>query len=163
MAQLQMLPRLGRPSTASRWRTLSEPEVQTESLAHPPPPINPEEEDLDRKTRRTLSQLRSGFCSSLEDYRQRVGLSTSNICPCCRQEEHTVQHVFECSEYPTDLSPLDLWTRPSTAAEFLRTLPFFDLPEEERPPPRTSTFSSFQQQLRGTLANKERKNHSVLG
>ena len=75
-----------------------------------------------------------------------------------------MQHVFECSEYPTDLSPLDLWTRPSTAAEFLRTLPFFDLPEEERPPPsRTSTFSSFQQQLRGTLANKERKNHSVLG
>ena len=42
-----------------------------------------------------------------------------------------MQHVFECSEYPTDLSPLDLWTRPSTAAEFLRTLPFFDLPEEE--------------------------------
>ena len=46
-----------------------------------------------------------------------------------------MQHVFECSEYPTDLSPLDLWTRPSTAAEFLGTLPFFDLPEEERPPP----------------------------
>ena len=104
-------------------------------LGTPPPPINSEEEDLNRKTRRALSQLRSGFCPSLEDFRQRVGLSETNICPCCRREEHTVQHVFECSEHPTDLSPLDLWTRPVLAAEFLRTLPFFDLPEEERPPP----------------------------
>ena len=99
------------------------------------PPISPEEENLSRKTRRTLSQMRSGFCPSLEDFRHRVGLSTSNICPCCRREEHTVQHVFECSNHPTNITPLDLWTRPVLAAEFLRTLPFFDLPEEERPPP----------------------------
>ena len=104
-------------------------------LGTPPPKIDPEEEQLRRKTRRTLSQLRSGFCPSLEDYRHRVGLSGSTICPCCRREDHTVQHIFECPEHPTDLRPLDLWLRPISAAEFLRTLPFFDLPEEERPPP----------------------------
>ena len=104
-------------------------------LGTPAPRINEEEQTVPRKTRRTLSQLRSGFCPSLEDYRLRIGLSTSNLCPCCRQEEHSVQHVFECSAYPTDLQPLDLWLRPVLVAEFLRTLPFFDLPGEERPPP----------------------------
>ena len=104
-------------------------------LDTPPPPIDPEEEQLPRKTRRTLSQLRSGFCPCLEDYRHRVGLSESGICPCCRREEHTVQHVFECPDHPTELRPLDLWLHPVRAAEFLRTLPFFDLPEVERPPP----------------------------
>ena len=104
-------------------------------LGAPAPAIDPEEEQLQRKTRRTLSQLRSGFCPSLEDYRHRVGLSESGICPCCERGEHTVQHVFECPDYPTDLRPLDLWHRPVRAAEFLRTLPFFDLPEEDRPPP----------------------------
>ena len=104
-------------------------------LGTPAPPISEEEETLSRKTRRTLSQLRSGFCPSLEDYRHRIGLAPSNLCPCCRQEEHTVQHVYECSANPTHFTPLDMWTRPVEVAEFLRTLPFFDLPEEERPPP----------------------------
>ena len=104
-------------------------------LGTPAPAIDPEEEQLRRKTRRTLSQLRLGFCPSLEDYRHRVRLSESGICPCCRREEHTVQHIFECPDHPTDLRPLDLWLRPISAAEFLRTLPFFDLPEEKRPPP----------------------------
>ena len=104
-------------------------------LDAPPPTIDPEEEELPRKTRRTLSQLRSGFCLSLEEYRHRVGLSASRVCPCCRQEDHTVQHIFECPDHPTDLQPLDLWLHPIGVAEFLRTLPFFDLPEEERPPP----------------------------
>ena len=36
-------------------------------LGTPAPAIDPEEEQLRRKTRRTLSQLRSGFCSSLKD------------------------------------------------------------------------------------------------
>ena len=105
-------------------------------LGTPAPAIDPEEERLSRKTRRVLSQLRSGFCPSLEDYRHRVGLSESEICPCCRREVHTVQHVFECPDHPTELRPLDLWLRPIGVADFLRTLPFFDLPEEERPPPQ---------------------------
>ena len=99
------------------------------------PDINQEERELPRITRRTLAQMRSGYCSSLEDYRSRIGLSNTSICPCCRQEEHTVRHVFRCPDHPTTLEPLDLWLRPVRAAEFLRTLPFFDLPEAARPPP----------------------------
>ena len=56
----------------------------------PAPAISEEEEQLPRKTRRTLVQLRSCFYSSLNDYKHRVGQSDTQICPCCRQEEHTV-------------------------------------------------------------------------
>ena len=66
------------------------------------PPVHQEEEELPRKTRRTLAQLRSGHCCSLNDYKFRVGQSDTSICPCCRREEHTVQHVLECVERPTD-------------------------------------------------------------
>ena len=92
------------------------------------PTISEEEVGSSRNTRRTLSQLRSGFCPALEDYRQCVGFSSSNLCPCCGQGEQTVQHLFECSARLTDLYSLDLWTRPAETAEFLRTLPFSDLP-----------------------------------
>ena len=56
----------------------------------PAPAISKEEEQLPRKTKRTLVQLRSGFCSPLNDYKHRVRQSNTQICPCCRQEEHTV-------------------------------------------------------------------------
>ena len=49
-----------------------------------------------------------------------------------------MQHVYECSANPTHLTTLDMWTRPVMVAEFLRTLPFFNIPEEERPPPEPS-------------------------
>ena len=99
------------------------------------PAIDPTEKELPRKTRRTLAQMRSGFCIALNDYRHRIGQSDTPICPCCRQDEHTVQHVFGCSEYPTDLQPMDLWLRPVDVAEFLESLPYMDLPESRRPPP----------------------------
>ena len=104
-------------------------------VGKPAPNVDQEERELARVTRRTLAQMRSGYCSSLEEYRCRIGSSPTSICPCCRLEEHTVQHVFRCPDHPTPLEPLDLWLRPVRAAEFLRTLPFFDLPEAQRPPP----------------------------
>ena len=99
------------------------------------PAIDPTEKELPRKTRRTLAQMRSGFCIALNDYRHRIGQSDTPICPCCRQDEHTVQHVFGCSEHPTNLQPMDLWLRPVDVAEFLESLPYMDLPESRRPPP----------------------------
>ena len=104
-------------------------------LGAPAPPVREEEKQLSRKTRRTLAQLRSGYCHSLNDYKHRIGQSDSSICPSCRQEEHTVRHLFECPVHPVDLQPEDLWLRPAEVAEFLRTLPFFELPEDPRPPP----------------------------
>ena len=104
-------------------------------LGTPAPPVHEEERQLSRQTRRTLSQLRSGHCYSLNNYKHRIGQSDTNICPCCRQEEHTVHHIFECPVHPTDLQPEALWRNPVGAAAFLRTLPFFELPEEPGPPP----------------------------
>ena len=114
----------GSPGTAEPART-----------GTPAPSVHEEEEELPRKTRRILAQLRSGYCHSLNDYRHRVGLSNSDICPCCGREEHSVRHIFECLQHPTDLRLEDLWLRPVRVAEFLRTLPFFELPAEPGQPP----------------------------
>ena len=104
-------------------------------LGTPAPDIADEEQELMRKPRRTLSQLRSGECISLNNYQHKIGLSDTPICPCCRNQDHTTQHLFECPSHQTDLEPIDLWLRPILAAEFLRTLPFMDLPESRRPAP----------------------------
>ena len=104
-------------------------------LGAPAPDVADEEQELPRKTRRTLSQLRSSECLALNSYQHKVGLSDTPLCPCCRSEEHTTQHLFECPSHPTEREPIDLWLRPILATEFLRTLPFMDLPEARRPPP----------------------------
>ena len=62
------------------------------------------------------------------------GLSSAPICPCCRQADHSTQHLFSCPEHATDLSTLDLWGRPRETAEFLQTWPFFKQIRQERPP-----------------------------
>ena len=78
-----------------------------------PPPINEEEIDLPRSFRTTLAQLRSGYCSSLNSFRHRIGLSPTASCPSCHIVPHTVQHVFSCPAHPTPLILKDLWTNPS--------------------------------------------------
>ena len=59
-------------------------------LGIPAPAIDPTEKELPRQTRRLLAQMRSGFSITLNDYRHRIGQSNTSICPCCRQDEHTV-------------------------------------------------------------------------
>ena len=50
-------------------------------LHHQPPDINEEEElTLPRSHRTTLSQLRSGHCSSLNEFRHRIGISDTTSC-----------------------------------------------------------------------------------
>ena len=108
-------------------------------LGSPAPDVDDAEQELPRKTRRTLAQLRSGDCLALNSYQPRMGWSDTPLCPCCRDEEHTTQHIFECPAHQTPLVPDDLWTHPVQAAEFLRGLPFMDLPESRRPPPNQET------------------------
>ena len=45
-----------------------------------PPPISDEEQRLNRRQRCTLSQLRSGHCHLLQDYKHRVFGEPSDIC-----------------------------------------------------------------------------------
>ena len=100
-----------------------------------PPPVAEEETFLPRPYRTTLSQLRSGFCSSLAPYRARIGRTPDPLCPSCGVEPQTVPHLFSCSSHPTSLSPVDLWDRPGLVSDFISSLPFFNLPSLPRPPP----------------------------
>ena len=102
-------------------------------LGTAPPKISLSEKTLPRVTRSTLSQLRSGFCAKLNDFRFRVGQTTDSACPECQMGEHSVSHLFDCPRHPTPLAPLDLWRSPRDVADFLSGIPSFSsLP---RPPP----------------------------
>ena len=101
-----------------------------------PPKISPSILRLPRQTQRVLSQLRSGHCSKLAAYRERVGMAASAICPDCQGAPQTPAHLFECPSFPTTLTPLDLWTNPIRAATFLSSTPSFsDLALAPPPPP----------------------------
>ena len=104
-------------------------------LQSPSPPIAEEEVTLPRPYRTTLAQLRSGFCSALADFRERVGLTTDPHCPSCGTEPQNVQHLFSCTEHSTSLSPVDLWDRPGLVSNFISNLPFFNLPPLPPSPP----------------------------
>ena len=49
-------------------------------LKKPPPPISDEEQSLNRRQRCTLSQLRSGHCHLLLDYKHKVLGEPSDTC-----------------------------------------------------------------------------------
>ena len=77
-----------------------------------PPPISDEEQRLNRRQRCTLSQLRSGHCHLLQDYKHRVFGKPSDICTDCGASPQNVRHLFAFNAHPTDLSPEDLWRSP---------------------------------------------------
>ena len=94
------------------------------------------ERDMSRRQRTTLAQLRTGFCSALNGYLHTIGAAESPLCPCCRQAEHTVQHLFQCINHPTTHTAIDLWYHPDLALRFLRTWPCLEERlQRERPPP----------------------------
>ena len=77
-------------------------------LKERPPPISDEEQRLNRRQRCTLSQLLSGHCHLLQDYKHRVLGEPSDICTDCGASPQDVIHLFACTTRPTDLSPEDL-------------------------------------------------------
>ena len=81
-------------------------------LKKPAPPISDEEQRLNRRQRCTLSQLRSGHCHLLQDYKHRVLGEPSDTCTDCGASPQDVTHLFDCTTHPTDLSPEDLWRNP---------------------------------------------------
>ena len=104
-------------------------------LQTPAPAISDDEISLPRPYRTTLAQLRSGFCSSLNSFLERIDRAPDDLCPSCRGSPHTTSHIFSCPSHPTSLTERDLWDRPCSVAAFLSTLPFFSLPPLSRPPP----------------------------
>ena len=81
-------------------------------LKKPPPPISDEEQRLNRRQRCTLSQLPSGHCHLLQDYKHGVLGEPSDTCTDCGASPQDVRHLFDCTTHPTDLSPEDLWLNP---------------------------------------------------
>ena len=104
-------------------------------LQSPAPDVHPDEEELPRAYRTSLSQLRSGYSRLLNSYRHRIGIADSPLCPSCGLEDHSTSHIFACTEHPTELTVRDLWERPGRVAQYLESLPFIDLPALARPPP----------------------------
>ena len=87
-------------------------------LGRSAPDIHPTERSLPRHVRTKLSQYRSGFCTDLNSYQNRIG-NGQDECPRCQQSPHDTQHLFDCQANPTDLKPDSLWNDPAVAAEFL--------------------------------------------
>ena len=84
-----------------------------------PPSVFPPRQRLSRPQRTTLSPLRSGHYQLLQDYRVRVGQATSDVCPACNSQPHTVSHLFDCTAAPTSRSVRDLWLNPVSVCNFL--------------------------------------------
>ena len=81
--------------------------------------INQEELTLPRLARCRLSQLRSGYCSQLNSYRNRIDPTIENKCPDCKKTPHDVPHLFKCKKNPTTLTTSDLWRQPAKVAKWL--------------------------------------------
>jgi len=74
---------------------------------------------LPRSVRTTLAQLHSGHCRLLKAYMARVTTGVSDVCPECGVAPHSVEHLFNCSAHPTQLTVQDLWDNPAEVADFL--------------------------------------------
>ena len=95
-----------------------------------PPEIDKTEKELPRNTRTTLAQHRSSYSPFLKSYLHRINRADSELCPNCQTAAHTTNHIFECPSKPTNLRPIDLWTKPKQVAEFLE-LPTNQATEDE--------------------------------
>jgi hypothetical protein len=87
-----------------------------------PPTINKNEENLCRKTRRTLAQLRCNESPFLMTYLNKINPQTytSPLCPLCKNHNHDTIHLFNCTHINTNLRPDDLWNDPVAVAELLQ-------------------------------------------
>ena len=70
--------------------------VENPVLGAVPPEPDTSEKRLSRVQRTTLSQLRSGNCKFLNDYKLLLGHTESALCPECLFRRRTVRHIFEC-------------------------------------------------------------------
>jgi hypothetical protein len=88
-------------------------------LRRPPPEIDKTETALSRMARTRLAQLRSSYSSIVNSYVSRIDPNVRDLCPDCGNGPHDVDHLFNCSTNPTNLTVLDLWKKPAETARFL--------------------------------------------
>jgi hypothetical protein len=85
-----------------------------------PPRVHPRERQLKRDERCLLSQLRSGHCIKLRNFKHMLDANVPNSCPWCEESPHDTGHLFNCNHRKTTLGVTDLWNKPVQAARFLR-------------------------------------------
>ena len=85
-----------------------------------PPDIDKSESSLPRKCRSELARLRSGFSRKVNSYMSRIDSDIEDKCPLCYATPHDVEHLFNCSENPTNLNVIDLWKKPTLVSKFLK-------------------------------------------
>jgi hypothetical protein len=85
------------------------------------PAIHQSEQNLSRKTRRTLAQLRTGKSPFLLQYKHKIDpiKYTSKTCPLCQNHDHDTYHLFNCPMLPTTLTTHDLWNNPAEVSGLL--------------------------------------------
>jgi hypothetical protein len=85
------------------------------------PSISELERTLPRKTRRILSQLRTGKSPFLIQYKNKIDSQNnpSNLCPLCNLVEHNTGHLFNCPQIPTNLTVSSLWIDPVGVSDLL--------------------------------------------
>ena len=83
------------------------------------PDVNAAETLLPRVTKRTLAQLRAGKSPLLKEYLHRIGKADDPGCTLCENGVHNTAHLFECTQIPSALTPLDLLQRPAEAVSVL--------------------------------------------
>ena len=86
------------------------------SVNAPAPPVKKKGATPPRKTRITLSKLRSGPTST---HRINPVKYPGANCKDCNLEQNTTNHLFNCPSNPTHLTSSALWKDPVAAAEFL--------------------------------------------
>ena len=86
-------------------------------------PIHQSEETLTRYERRLLAQLRTNKSPFLLTYKHKIDPTShpSPLCPLCSEQPHNTEHLFQCRQIQTTLTPHDLWNRPCEVAELLET------------------------------------------
>lgn len=91
-------------------------------LGTQPLPIHPSNASLEQGPRTRLCQLRSGECSLLHTYKNKLDPEVSNLCPECDSALHTTEHLFKCKVKKVKCEVEDLWRNPLKAAQELRYL-----------------------------------------
>ena len=76
-----------------------------------------------KQKRTTLARPHTAFCSALNGYLHDISAAKSPLCPCYRQDEHTVQHLFQCTEHPPICTAIEMWYFLASNLEFLRSWP----------------------------------------
>ena len=124
----------------------------TEQITIIPQILSANENNFDRKTRFTLTQLRSGHPTHFKSYHHRLNYNLPDVCRSYHEGPHTTDHLFNYRENPTTRTIESLWENPEEAANHLQLITL----------PLVTSFSSFSPLTKISQLELGTEFHSVL-